>query len=296
VSQSLMHEVRRITALLDPVALLAMVAIVAASVGLFLLRRRLPLLTFGLASFALLLVPSHVVPLAEAMAEHRVYVACFGFFVAVAGLIAEVDRILGPRWRKLLAGGLVVMVTTRGWLTVVRLRGWSDPVELWTDAAKGAPHTWAAQYGLAEALRGAGRLEDAIPVYQRAIALLPEELDAYLNLGICLAQVNRTDEARQAFLTAARVVPRSPKPYNNLGMLAMVEGQPVQARGFLEQAIERDGKNVRARQLLAQLYETAFRDPARAAALCEEVRAIAPGTAGVDECISRNLARAGARP
>ena len=49
--------------------------------------------------------------------------------------------------------------------------------------------------------------------------------------------------------------------------------------------------DVAARQSLAMIAETIDHDPAEALRLCEQVARLAPGTQGIDECISRNRAR-----
>ena len=46
-----------------------------------------------------------------------------------------------------------------------------------------------------------------------------------------------------------------------------------------------------ARQQLAEMYETAYADPASALRVCREIQEVAPATAGVADCISRNQRR-----
>ena len=291
---SIVHPVRTITSLLDPAVVVAAAGYVALALVLFRLRRRAPLEVFGVVAFLLLVAPSHVIPLQEAMAEHRVYTAGCGLFIAAAAAYARLqgrlDGRTGRRATWLRLAGLTLLVLLAA-LTVARNRVWRDPVTLWGDAARKAPQTWAAHYGHAEALRGAGRCEEAVPAFRRAIELLPEMVQPYLNAGICLAELGRHDEASEVFEQARRLEPDNPKVYNNLGVLAARTGRLDAAQDLFLEALRRDPRNVEARLALAQLSESAFNDPARALELCQELLALAPGTPGVEACVARNRAR-----
>ncbi|MFH1177787.1 MAG: tetratricopeptide repeat protein [Acidobacteriota bacterium] len=288
VHLSLVHDVRPLTSLVGPAFALA--GGLAAAVVLFRARRRWPLITYGAAWFVLVLAPSHVIPLAEAMSEHRAYAASWGIFLAAGAAGASLQVRLAPWLRALALGILAVLLAALSLATRARLEVWSDPIRLWQDAADKAPSTWAAQYALGDALRQAGRCGEALRPYRRAIDLIPAELEAHLNLGICLAETGQLAEARRAFLTARELAPTSPKPANNLGLLALLGRAPEEARRWLEEALRLDPRNVRARQLLVQLHEQFLGDPARALALCREIKALAPATPGVDECLTRNQA------
>jgi protein O-mannosyl-transferase len=288
--QTLVHQVVRIGTAFDPVGLAALLGLAGSVWAALRLRRAIPLVAFGWLSFILLLLPSHLVPLREAMAEHRVYLASTGFFLAAACGFLFLAARARRRWPWIPGAVLLATLGGLGALTLQRLEIWSEPVRLWREAATRSPNVWAAQYGLADTLRAAGRCEEAVPYYRRAAALVPEAEDAQLNLGICLAQTGAAQEAEDAFLAAERAAPRSPKPHNNLAMLYMLQGRTGAAQDELSAALRLDPGNVRSRQLAAQLYELVLHDHARAAAVCEEIRAMAPDTPGVAECIARNRA------
>ncbi len=291
VNQSILHPVETAAGLASPGVIPALLGLGVAGVGLALLGRRLPLVVLGLVSFLLLLAPSHLVPLQEAMAEHRLYTAACGFFLAVGALAGELARRLEGRGRRALGAALVAGVTAIALLaaaTVARTRVWADEVVLWADAAVKAPRTWAAQYAHADALRMAGRCDEAIPVYRRAVELEPGQTAARLNLGICLAEIGLADDARRAFEEVRRLDPSDPQPAVNLGALAARIGDFAAARGHLLDAIRLDPGAVAPRMMLAQLAEAAFGDARTALALCEEVARLEPTTPGVEECLRRN--------
>ena len=294
VGQSIMHPVETVTSLVNPATLLAFLGLAAVAAAVFFLHRRFPLVCFALLWFFLLLAPSHVIPLQEAMAEHRVYAASCGFFLGVAALALvalgklESRRRLRPGWAMVavLAAALVLLTAA----TSRRNAVWGDPVLLWGDAARKAPDTWGASYAWADALRNAGRCEEAVAPYRQAISLLPDQLSAHLNLGICLAELERFDEAYAVFERARLLAPENPKVHNNLGTLAARLGRLDEARDHLQAGIRADPRNIQARLSLVRLAESVFDDPAEALRLCREIRDLDASVPGVTECIERNSA------
>lgn len=299
VGQSLAHPVEAVVTTLDPVAWSAVVALVGALVVAVGVRRLVPLVTFGTLWFLLLLVPSSsVIALLEPMAEHRVYLASAGFFLAVAaGLAALGARVtetgrLGPRVTQGLGYGLAVLVLgSLGVLTIMRTAVWGDPVRLWQDAARKAPGTWAPHYALGDALREQGRCREAMGAYEAAIRVLPTEPAAHTNLGICLAELRRYAEAYAAFAEAVRLDPRRPGVRLNLGLAATLAGDAEGARRHLLAALADDPRSVGARAQLAELYETVFHNREEALRLCREIQHLAPETPDIAACIERNRAQ-----
>jgi tetratricopeptide (TPR) repeat protein len=290
VQQSVFHPAHRVASALEAKVLLAAAAIAAVALLGWLLRRRLPVVVLGLLWFPLFLAPSSVIPLFELMAEHRIYVASAGIFLAAGALLARLTlwwRAQGfaPRLVEVL---LVVLVATLCLLTLRRNEIWSDPVMLWDDAARKAPLTWAPHYALAEALRARGDCSDALPVYRRAIQLMPADSRARVNLAGCLVQLDRPEEARVELEATLAVDPRSAEVHNDLGMLAMRAHQPLEAMRHFQQAAQLDPRNVESRMNLAAMYERGLHRPDAALKLCEEVERIQPGLEAARECMARN--------
>ena len=57
------------------------------------------------------------------------------------------------------------------------------------------------------ALQGLGRYEEAVASYRQALALKPDNADAYNNLGLALRSLNRHEEALACFETAQVIKP-----------------------------------------------------------------------------------------
>ena len=286
--QTIMHVVRFVTSPADPVAILAAIALAAAIAVAVRARARLPLAAVGAVWFIAAIAPSSsIVPLREGMAEHRVYLASGGLFLAMAAAL----RAVPATYARFARVAVVVAVIAYAALTVRRTFVWSSAVTLWAEAASQAPSMWEPHYALADALREADACERAVPEYETVVRLRPRHRDAQLNMGICLAETGRSADAERAFRRAAAIDPTSPRPYTNLGALAIVEGQPERARDAYLSALRVDPQNVLARMQLAALYEHTFHDYRAAAQMCGEARAIAPFTPGVDDCAERNWRR-----
>jgi tetratricopeptide (TPR) repeat protein len=81
----------------------------------------------------------------------------------------------------------------------------------------------------AEALRGAGRMEEAVAHARRAIELEPGFAEAHLNLGNALKQLGRSDEAVEQYRRALALNPAYAEAHVNLGIAQMDGGQVDEA-------------------------------------------------------------------
>jgi Flp pilus assembly protein TadD len=122
----------------------------------------------------------------------------------------------------------------------------------------------------AEALRQ-DRPERAAELFAAAVALAPEYVAAYANLGVALRRAGNTKGAFAAYSRALDVAPDDPSVLNNLAVLYQGLGRPDQAReavlaGSLDRAlphqltlraaVERDAGNLEEAR---RLYRRAWR-------------------------------------
>src|SRR5258708_24069543 len=132
--QSVVHDVRWITSA-DPWALLALAAIAAAVAGAVRLRRTAPLAAVGLIWFFAALAPSSsVIPLRDALAEHRLYLAGAGLIFAAAAVLAPL--LAGRRAARIVA---TAALASLAFGTIARNKVWGDPLALCTEAVQPAP-------------------------------------------------------------------------------------------------------------------------------------------------------------
>ena len=295
--QSIFHQVSEVSWPPAPRTVLAMIWLAAWLGTAWKLSRLDGALTLGMLWFVLLLIPSSVLVLlnlGEPMAEHRVYLAAAGFFLASGTVVGHVWAFFDTRTarsRLLLRFSLAAWLSVLGGLTVLRNEVWSDPTHLWMDAAEKAPDIWVPHVMLGAALQERGAREEAIAAYRRAIQLRPSEHAPYMRLGLAQAELGRLADARATFQALLALDPASAVGHNGLGAVALLEHKADEARRHYEDALAHHPHDLAARQSLAMLYETVWQNPAEALRLCDEVRRMAPRTPDIDACIERNRAR-----
>jgi Flp pilus assembly protein TadD len=299
--QAIFHDVRIVPGLTDPAVLIAIGTIALLVVVAIELRRTLPLMSVGVFWFLLLVVPSSalaIVNQGELMAEHRVYLASGGLFLAAGtGLSWLFTRLsASPAILRWAAGAVVAIeIVSLGGATLARNTVWSDPVTLWREAVSQSPNNWLPQASLGEALHAEGRHQEAIRAYQAAVRLNQKEAYTYFKLGLCYAELGRFKEAAVTFDRLRQVDPASTLVPTGLGIVAMMAGNVDLARRDFQTAIAQNPREIMARQWQAVLEEVVAKNPAEALRLCEEIHRISPGTLGDDDCIARNRAQLGPR-
>jgi len=273
---------------------LAALALVAVGGAAWRWRRRQPLVALGVAWFLVFLAPPAAVALYEPMAERRAYLASVGLFLMAGAVAGSAWGRIGRHGRRAMATGLVLLLAALGTLTVRRNLVWVDAVTLWRDATVKAPAAWSAHAGLANALGEQGRCRDALPVYERALALR-EQPEVYSNYGLCLAAERRLPEATRAFERALAVDPGYATAHHNLGLLALRGGDLEAAHRHFIRAVSMRAEDAWWRQNLIRIYELEIRDSAKTLELCRAiVRVAGRETPGALACLERYERRAGA--
>jgi TolB-like protein/class 3 adenylate cyclase/Tfp pilus assembly protein PilF len=107
------------------------------------------------------------------------------------------------------------------------------------------PDSALAHYAKGQVLRAQSRCREAIPEFERAIALDPSRVPAYAHVGWCKFLTGSVDEAIPYFEHALRLSPSGPgiAPwYGRLGVMQLLQGHTDRALVWLEKA---NGENPR---------------------------------------------------
>lgn len=107
----------------------------------------------------------------------------------------------------------------------------------------------------ASILAGFGQIDEAIPLWRQAIALAPDYIPARLRLGDIFTKSNRTTDAIRIYTEALVHDPANPYALLGLARGAIVEGEWLKARGFLQTAIKTNPDFIGALSLLVTVYE-----------------------------------------
>jgi len=214
---------------------------------------------FGLLWFFLLLAPtSSVVPLADTLVEHRVYLASWGIFVAAVALGERLlARVPGRR-------GLVVAAALVGlaWAALAactyrRNAVWEDPVALWRDAVAKAPRYWRGHLQLGYALWNRGRWDEAIREYRLSVeqpADRPDrEAELLADLGAMLIYAGRLDEASAVLRRAVEIRPRHAGALVNLAVARLKLSDLAGAEEYAIRALERQPGLGRALEVVGEV-------------------------------------------
>ncbi|MGI9158972.1 MAG: tetratricopeptide repeat protein [Saprospiraceae bacterium] len=204
--------------------------------GVWLFNRN-RLVSFGILWFFLTLsVESSIVPIADLIFEHRVYLPSFGFFLALgAGVLYPLHRRLGRGATWLFVG----LVATYALLTHTRNKVWKNDETLWSDVISKSPTVLAynnrCHYYLKE-----GEFEKALADADRVLALSPKYLRAHLNRSAALNGLGRYDEALASSGRGVELSPEQAEIWFNRGNSFRVKNQQDSAVACYTRAIAID--------------------------------------------------------
>ena len=103
---------------------------------------------------------------------------------------------------------------------------------------RSVPPSASALLEKARALRQTGRVEESIPLMQRAIAANPADPQTHYGLGLVLSQCQRIEEAIPCFERALRLKPDFADAYHALGIALRDLGRLEPAMAMLRRSIE----------------------------------------------------------
>jgi tetratricopeptide (TPR) repeat protein len=212
--------------LTNPVVLAGLLATLGlAAVLIVSLRRTRAPLIGGLIFLALLLPTLGLVHYSWVSASDKyVYLPAIGLLMAGAGLLTQYRRSLGGRptaiaIQAFLVAVLLVVGGAATWKTRGYLRQWRTTESLGRHMAAMAPQAPQPYSLLAGALADAGRTQEAMDLYRKAIQLDPSYSDAHYNFAILLAAHNRIEDAIEQYQQAVALSPLRAEAHNNLANL-----------------------------------------------------------------------------
>jgi len=192
---------------------------------------RKPAAGFLGAWFFIVLAPtSSVVPVVtQTVAEQRMYLPLIAVVACVLGLLRKYAR----RWWPAAA---VALVALAGAGAVARNRVYRSEESVWRDVTEKSPANARAWTNLGAALQGAGRDDEAVACYGRAVALNPNHAFAHGNWGAILLGEGKSAEALPHLRLAARLEPGAPDIRQNLARALSAEGKALAMAGRLAEA------------------------------------------------------------
>ena len=217
-------------------ALLALLALVGAAIYL---RRREPLISFGILFYLAILAPStSFYPLLDFAAERRMYLPSIGFFLVFALMIS---RIAGASSRAKLAtlGALLLIYS---WGTYERSRLWGDDLALWHDTAEKSPQKYRPLTWLGKLYDERGSVQDAAYYWEKAEKLAEpgSEDHGFLlsNLGVAHAKQKDYAKAAEYYQRSLEILPKEEVIWANFAVTQIRLGHVKEAWGNFEKALK----------------------------------------------------------
>ncbi len=251
------------TAISPPLVAGAALLLVLLSGGAWVLRRAVPAVSVGWCWFLGALVPSPGLIQAgvQAMADRYTYLPSMGLAIAVAwGLSALARRIRLPAPATAgLAVGLALVLASA---SAAQVRLWESNLTLFGHTLAVTERNWLATYLYGLGLSDAGRVEEAVEQYQKALSLNPASDDARYSLGNAYLKTGRVREAEESFrraLESARSVAVAARFHNNLGIALARQGRFAEAARHFRTALEAQPQNVQFQKNLARALADAER-------------------------------------
>lgn len=240
-------------------------------------------LAAGWLIFFVMVLPSMgIVSVTPVTAANRyLYLPSIGLVLVVAWFLAHVTDLAGScsyRWAPaMITAGLIVAAGGEAKAAQAYMAQWRDSVCLHRYMLAITPHSAILCRDLGAALSQAGRTDEAIEEYRRALVIQPRDALAHLNLAAELAGFNETaDEAISHYREAAQIDPTCIEAHLNLAGTLLSMCRVEEAVVHAERAVQLNPEFVLAQYNLGKVLAIADRAPEGLLHLREAIR-VDPG-------------------
>ncbi len=219
--------------------IISLLVLVGISVFFIYTLRRRKYLTVGWLWYLGTLVP--VIGLvqvgSQAMADRYTYLPSIGFFIMVAWAIGDLTARLHFRKTDMAVSAAVVLallfVCTRR-----QVMHWQNDLTLFGHTAGVTRNNYIMHNSYGDALLKAGRVNEAMMQFNRALQINPDYFNARNNLGSVFLRQGRINEAISCFTELLNGDMPHASVYSNLGQAYARIGQLDRAIGLFQQALE----------------------------------------------------------
>jgi tetratricopeptide (TPR) repeat protein len=267
INQNIDYDYPALTSLFNPEVLISsifLLSILGGAIYLLFKSRHSSLharlISFGILWFFITLaLESSIIPLSNVIYEHRLYLPMTGVLIAIiTGLVTVIER-LTQRWTGVKKAASVVagvIVIVLAFSTYERNKVWMDEETMWKDVVTKSPNKSRGHNNLGLVYQSRGRIKEAIPHYERAVALNPDYLLAYSNLGVAYKSIGLIDRAIEQYMHAMLIQPDDPITYYNLGNAYKSKGSFEEAIKYYRIAIQLKPDFTQAIVNLSRAYES----------------------------------------
>jgi tetratricopeptide (TPR) repeat protein len=216
----------------------ALLLLVAFAIWIY---KRDRLVSYGLGVFFLILAPtSSVVPVADAIAERRMYLPIIGLILVL--LSAASKWISAPSWRR---NATIAALLACAFLSWSRSTVWASPLNFWENSMAGNAANSRAHYGVGVAMMTGSDCAHAAREFSAARALAPSNKEVLWDLAESYMCANNFKMAVAAYHSYAQVAPTA-EAYAKIGLAEGRLGHADAAQTAVEKALSMDNQNADA--------------------------------------------------
>lgn len=176
------------------------------------------------------------------VSDHFQYLASIGpLALAGAALTSWTDRM--PRGRIAIAAALCGALAFLSWQ---RTWCYRDAETLWRDTLAQNPDAWLGHDCLAGILYRRGEVAEALPHYEKAIALAPFDPETHSNLAAALFRSGEVPEAIMEWQESLRIKPGDTEVLGYLANALLHDGRVGEAISTLQELLKIEPRNVDA--------------------------------------------------
>ena len=172
----------------------------------------------------------------QAMADRYTYIPLIGIFIIIAWGVSDI----AARWRYkkegFVAASAILLLILMA-VTWFQLGYWANSITLFSHAIIVTENNSTAHNNLGVALKGQGKLSEAIEHYNEALRIRPKYADTHNNLGNVLADQGKLSEAIKHYTEALRIKPNHANAHNNLGNALFDQGRISEAISYYYKAL-----------------------------------------------------------
>jgi tetratricopeptide (TPR) repeat protein len=255
---SINHVVHISISFFEPVTFFAVIGVFLLLVGSLFFIRSTPVVPFGIWWFILTLVPtSTLVALKLVLNEQRLYLASVGLFLiagaCVGSMLAQADARKRGDLRRMIIGGMVIVVAILSALTIRRNAQWRTPLSLWNSALEKYPDSPRVNTQMANIYLKAGLLDEALAAAEKAVETAPDVVETHVALASAYSRLGMQDKALPEARAAVDLNPASSDAQSILGLVYARLERYSEAEAAWKRALELNPQNREARENLENL-------------------------------------------
>jgi len=168
--------------------------------------------------------------------DHWVYLSALGVIALATALAVRAAEWL--RTPGAVYGFAVVVLPVLALLTWRQAGMYADAETFWRETLTRNPDCWMAHNNLGACLYNQGRMEEAMEHYRKAIQAHPNDAEALSNLGVVLFDKGQVNEAIENYRKAIQINPNYQLAENNLGVALVARGEVAEAIVHYYRAIQ----------------------------------------------------------